>query len=188
MEARRTERLVVRNMREEDLRDFLAYQTHPDVLRLLSTEPFIEERALKFLAFQATSEVGDEGGYKAFAIHHIADDKMIGEVGIYLSPLAQDKGDIGWSLHPDYQGQGYATEAARVLLDYAFVERDLRRVTSGCDTRNTASCRLMERLGMRREGHLRQSVFIEGAWRDEYLYALLRDEWLEAAGAAGETP
>lgn len=105
------------------------------------------------------------------------DAKMIGEVGINLLPKAQSKGEIGWSLHPNYQGYGYATEAAQVLLTYGFAQRKLHRITSICDTRNTASFRLMERLGMRREGHLRQSQFMKGAWQDEYIYALLLDEW-----------
>lgn len=88
---------------------------------------------------------------------------------------------MGWSFHPAYQGRGYATEAARVLLAYAFNKRGLRRVTSDCDARNAASLRLMERLGMRREGHLRQSRLTGDEWHDEYLYALLRDEWLARA-------
>ncbi|MBW4630724.1 MAG: GNAT family N-acetyltransferase [Iphinoe sp. HA4291-MV1] len=88
------------------------------------------------------------------------------------------KGEIGWSLHPSYCGRGYATEAAQILLTYGFAHRKLHRITSICDTRNTASFRLMERLGMRREGHLRQSQSMKGSWQDEYMYALLHNEWL----------
>ncbi len=92
--------------------------------------------------------------------------------------MAQSKGEIGWSLNPIYQRQGNATEEPQVLLTYGFAHRKLHRITSICDTRNTASFRLMERLGMRREGHLRQSQFIKGSWQDEYIYALFDDEWL----------
>ena len=178
MEPVVTRRLIIRRMTETDLLDFLTYQTHPEVLRYMPVEPLTEERAMRFLARQAVVEIGDEGGYIVFAIHHIGDAKMIGEVGINLLPWAQSKGEIGWSLHPIYQGHGYATEAAQVLLTYGFAHRKLHRITSICDTRNTASFRLMERLGMRREGHLRQSQFIKGSWQDEYIYALLDDEWL----------
>jgi RimJ/RimL family protein N-acetyltransferase len=173
-----TRRLVIRRMTETDLLDFLKYQTHPDVLRYMPVEPLTEERAVRFLARQAVVEIGDEGGYIVFAIYHIGDAKTIGEVGINVLPQAQSKGEIGWSLHPHYQGYGYATEAAQVLLTYGFAHHKLHRITSICDTRNTASFRLMERLGMRREGHLRQSQFMKGAWQDEYIYALLLDEWL----------
>ena len=133
---------------------------------------------MQFLAKQANPENGDGKGYVAFAIYHLGDAKVIGEVGVFIEPEPQSKGDIGWLLHPDYQGQGYATEAAQVLLQYAFLQRNLHRLTSGCDSRNMASVRLMERLGLRREGHLRQSHLTRGVWQDEYLYALLRHEWL----------
>ncbi len=178
MEPVVTQQLIIRRMAETDLLDFLAYQTHPEVLRYMPIEPLTEEQAMRFLARQAVVEVGDEGGYIVFAIHHVGDAKMIGEVGINLLPKTQSKGEIGWSLHPNYQGRGYATEAAQVLLTYGFAHRKLHRITSICDTRNTASFLLMESLGMRREGHLKQSQFIKGAWQDEYIYALLLDEWL----------
>ena len=173
-----TQRLIIRRLAEADLADFLAYQTHPEVLRYMPLEPMSEERATQFIAKQATAEIGGQGGYQAFALYHTGDARVIGEVGIYFHPEPESKGDIGWSLHPDYQGHGYATEAARVLLEYGFAQRSLRRITSVCDTRNPASFRLMERLGMRREGHLLQSHLTRGVWHDEYLYALLRDDWL----------
>ncbi|MBH8573026.1 GNAT family N-acetyltransferase [Nostocaceae cyanobacterium CENA369] len=173
-----TKQLIIRRMAQTDLLDFLAYQTHPEVLRYMPVEPLTQERAIDFLARQAVVEIGDEGGYIVFAVHHIADAKIIGEVGINLLPKAQSKGEIGWSLHPNYQGRGYATQAAQVLLNYGFAQRNLHRITSICDTRNTASYMLMERLGMRREGHLKQSQLIKGLWQNEYIYALLREEWL----------
>ncbi|MEH1789083.1 MAG: GNAT family protein [Nostoc sp.] len=173
-----TKRLIIRRVAETDLLDFLAYHNHPDVLRYLPLEPITEEQAMSFLARQALVKIGDEGGYIMFAIHHVGDAKMIGEVCISLLPKAQSQGEIGWSLHPNYQGRGYATEAAQVLLNYGFAHHKLHRITSNCSPRNTASFRLMERLGMRREGHLKQSKFMKGAWQDEYIYALLLDEWL----------
>jgi RimJ/RimL family protein N-acetyltransferase len=77
-----TQRLIIRRMAETDLLDFLGYQTHPDVLRYMPVEPMTSERAVRFLTRQAVLEIDDEGGYIAFAIHHIADPKTIGEVGI----------------------------------------------------------------------------------------------------------
>ncbi len=171
-------------MREADLADFLAYQRRPETLRYTPNEPLAEERARNFLARQAAVEMGDEGGYIAFAVHHKSDDKIIGEISLNVLPKARSRGEIGWSLHPDYWRQGYATEAARVCLAYGFEDLNLHRVTTFCDARNQASYRLMERLGMRREGLFRRSGFTEGAWRDEFFYALLRDEWLAAAGEA----
>ena len=187
-----TDRLRLRRFVPADLRDYLAYQTHPESLRYLSTAaPKTEAEAIDYLQRQSALEIGDEGGWLGFAVELRSAGRMIGEVGVYLQPRKASplqagqptppeyagQGDIGSSLHPDYWRQGYATEAARALLAYVFEERRLHRVTSGCDARNVASFRLMERLGMRREAHFRQSHFADGAWQDQYLYALLRDEW-----------
>lgn len=173
-----TERLLIRRMAVTDLRDFLSFNTHPANLEYQAITPFTEERATTYLERQSTLEPGDAGGWMGFAVELQREGRIIGEVGIFLPPQPRNKGDVGWTFHPDYHGHGYATEAARVLLTYAFEVQKLHRVTSGCDTRNSASIRLMERLGMRREGHFLQSTFLQGAWQDDYSYALLRDEWL----------
>jgi RimJ/RimL family protein N-acetyltransferase len=174
-----TERLIIRRMDEADCDDFLAYQRHPDVMRYQYYEPATLEIATRFLQKQATVDVDmfhDTGGRIALAVHHKADDKMIGEVGIEVVPT-ENQGKLGWSFHPDYHGYGYATEAGLALLEYGFSVFSLHRLTTWCDTRNTASWRLMERLGMRREGHQLQSTLQGDRWCDTYTYAILYDEW-----------
>jgi RimJ/RimL family protein N-acetyltransferase len=177
IEAITTERLIVRRFAETDLADFLAYHAHPDMVATLPGEPMTPDQAKVYLAKQAAAGDNEKDLWHALAVWHRADARVIGEVGIFLGAAPGDQGEIGFALHPDYQGQGYAAEAAQALLHYAFVVCGLHRITAQCDTRNTASYRLMERLGMRREGHLRQSRSTRGVRHDEYLYALLRDEW-----------
>ena len=87
-------------------------------------------------------------------------------------------GELGFIFHPDHSGRGYAIEAARVVLDVAFGEFGLHRVTGSCDARNLASARLMERLGMRREAHFRSNEYVKDEWCDELVYAILREEWV----------
>jgi RimJ/RimL family protein N-acetyltransferase len=183
-----TERLVIRRMAVTDLRDFLRFNTHPTNREYQAVVPFTEETGVGYLERQSTFEPGDAGGWMGFAVELRQEARMIGEVGIFLPKEPRSKGDVGWTFHPDYHGQGYATEAARVLLTYAFDELKLHRVTAGCDTRNTASVRLMERLGMRREGHSLQSTFLQGAWRDDYSYALLREEWIAQENKSTSLP
>ncbi|MGI4788024.1 MAG: GNAT family N-acetyltransferase [Janthinobacterium lividum] len=178
-----TERLIIRKPSVTDLDDYLAYFNHPASLTLQSIKPKTEAEAREFLARQAEVETDDTGGWVMLAVELKNERKVIGEVGIFLTPQPQSQGDIGWSIHPDYQRQGYATEAAQVLFSYAFSERQLHRVTSRGDASNAASFRIMERLGMRREAHLRQSRFQDGAWQDEYQYGILRDEWLARQNA-----
>lgn len=80
-------------------------------------------------------------------------------------------------MDPAFQGRGYATEAVARMLEHLFDEKGLHRVSAECDTRNGASARLLEHLGFRREAHLRSSTWSKGEWCDDYLYALLADEW-----------
>ena len=86
--------------------------------------------------------------------------------------------ELGWVLDPTYTGHGYATEAVRELLRYCFRDLKLRRVTANCFLDNDSSCRLMERVGMRREQHaVRESLHRSGRWLDTVGYAILEEEW-----------
>jgi len=80
-------------------------------------------------------------------------------------------------MHPDEWGKGYASEAARRVLAFAFEELDAHRVIAFCDAENRASERVMQKLGMRREAHMLQTRLLRGEWRDELLYAILDSEW-----------
>jgi RimJ/RimL family protein N-acetyltransferase len=86
-------------------------------------------------------------------------------------------GEIGFAFHPDYQGRGYATEAARVVLRFAFEELKLHRVIGRLEARNTASARVLAKLGMRREALLAENEYVKGEWQSELDYAILDREW-----------
>jgi len=103
--------------------------------------------------------------------------ELIGGVGLRLHNWEERTGELGYVLHPDYWGCGYAREASEAMLHEGFAALGLHRIIATCDQRNMASARLMERLGMRREGAFRASRYIQGEWRDEYLYAILAEEF-----------
>lgn len=172
-----TDRLILRAPAPADLALFLAYRNHPANLRYQAVAPTTAASAADFLARQAALDLDAVPCWVMCALERKGSSGIVGEVGVWLSRAPERHGDIGWSIHPDSQGQGFAVEAARALLGYLFTERALHRVTATSDQRNTASTRVMERLGMRREGDLRQSRFADGAWCDEYVYAILHDEW-----------
>ncbi|NJM07112.1 GNAT family N-acetyltransferase [Candidatus Gracilibacteria bacterium] len=92
------------------------------------------------------------------------------------------QGELGYTLAREHQGYGFGTEMVLALIRYAFVDLALHRVIALTDRENIRSAALMERVGMRREGHFRQSFFNKGSWRDEYQYALLHSEWLALQG------
>ncbi len=102
-----------------------------------------------------------------------ATGELIGDVNLVWRSAEHRQGEIGFVLHPAYHGQGYAREAAREVLRLGFAELGLHRIIGRCDGRNTASARLMERLGMRREAYFRENERFKGEWSDECVYALL---------------
>lgn len=176
----RTERLVLRRFRDEDLAAFLAYRNDPEVARYQGWPlPQTEEMARAFIAEQRAAALRGPGGGIQIAVALADSDKLLGD--LYLGPALGDarQATLGYSLARGWQGRGYATEAALRLLDFVFGELGLHRVVATVDTRNLASIALLERLGMRREGHFLQAYYDAAweEWTDEYLYALLRDEW-----------
>ena len=85
--------------------------------------------------------------------------------------------EIGYAFLPESSGHGYATEAAGALLGLCFTELGAHRVAGRLDARNDRSAAVLERLGMRREGHLRENEFVKGEWTDEVVFAMTEAEW-----------
>jgi len=104
--------------------------------------------------------------------------ELVGHLTLIVTPEHR-QGEIGFIFHPDHQGHGYATEAARALIAYAFEHYALHRVYGRLEPRNEASARVLEKLGMRREAHLIENEWVKGEWQSEAVYALLAREWGE---------
>ena len=180
----KTERLVLRPLRPDDLDAVNAFDSLPEVARYLyfdardrdesrvNLERMIEQRAI--------TKPGDR---MSLAVELAATGDLIGDVILEWSASEHLQGEIGYVLHPDHHGRGYATEAGRELLRMGFDLLGLHRIIARCDARNGASARVMERLGMRREGHLVENEFIKGEWTDELVYAMLEQEWRSRAPA-----
>ena len=112
------------------------------------------------------------------------DGRLIGNCGIRRKPDNEWEADIGYELSPRYWGRGYATEAARAMVDFGFRHLGLRRISSWCIADNVASARVLERLGFVQEGRLRRNEFFKGRWWDTLLYAVLAEEWRYAQESA----
>ena len=103
---------------------------------------------------------------------------MVGDCGLHITRGDPRQAMIGFTLDSNQQGKGYATEAVLRLLEYVFNSLNKHRVIATTDCQNTKSIALLERIGMRREGHFLQNIWFKGAWGDEYQYAMLMSEWL----------
>ena len=172
-----TDRLILRRFWKHDIEDFMEYDSHPDLARFRSGDPYTEDQARECLATQRDLILGTERVWLSLAVELKAEGKMIGLVSIKVLNKLHHQGEIGWTFHPSYQRQGFATEASRAILQLGFGILDLHRITARCDVLNTRSLRLMERLGMRGEALFREIVFFKGVWHDQYTYAILKEEW-----------
>ena len=181
-----TERLLLRAFHEDDYDALYAIQSREDVGRYLPWGPRDEDavRAALELRLSATS-LDNDGDRLALAVVLAATAELIGECLLILTSRAHRQGEIGFGLHPDHQGRGYAAEAGRELLRIAFEELDLHRMVGRLDARNEASARLMERLGMGREALFVENEFNKGAWESELVYAILQREWRAVTARAG---
>jgi RimJ/RimL family protein N-acetyltransferase len=121
---------------------------------------------------------GVPGEWFQFAIESKEMGDLIGDCALRVDEHEPYRAEIGFTLAREHQGKGFASEAVSVLLDYAFGTLGLHRVVAIADCRNAPSVALLERVGMRREGHFLENVWFKRGWADEYLYAVLKDEWL----------
>jgi RimJ/RimL family protein N-acetyltransferase len=174
----RTPRLVLRPYTRDDL-DFLhELESHPDVVRYVSWAPRDREQAHASLAQKiAETALAGEGDNLTLLITLPGTGKRVGDVQLGWTSLEHRQGEIGYVIHPDHTGHGYATEAASLMLRLGFEDLGLHRIAGRMDGRNTASARVLERLGMRREACLLQNAIVKGEWTDEVVYAMLADEW-----------
>ncbi len=162
--------LILRSLQPDDWQAVLSYTSDPVVMRYLPEEhPFTPEAAQQFTSDLACPD--------KFAINLKRTGEFIGHLLFCPHDSAERTREFGWVIHPEYQGYGYATEAASAVLKYGFETLGLHRVVASCDSRNLASQRVMEKLGMRREAHFKQCLFRQGEWIDEYFYAILAEEW-----------
>jgi RimJ/RimL family protein N-acetyltransferase len=161
-----------------DLDAILDVQARVDVVRYLMWGPMDRGAAIGLLK-RRLKQVAIDGDDSAIILAATVapDDRPVGEFMLKVSSAAHRQGEIGWLLHPDAQGRGYATEGAREMLRLGFDELRLHRIVADADPRNEASLRVMARLGMRPEAEHRESLYVKGEWVGAAVYAILEDEW-----------
>lgn len=174
-----TERLRIRKYEDRDVADILEYSSDADFWLARNLDwPVSEEGVKKYWETQRDVDPRSDPPWFSLVVELKAEGKVIGHVGIgFIKTEEHRQGMIGWLFGRKYQGQGLATEAVRALVTTAFDQLRLHRIFARTGRDNERSWRLMERLGMRREAHFRESHVMKGEWRDEFIYAVLADEW-----------
>ena len=173
-----TERLILRKFKEDDFAAVHSYASCVENILYMPWGPNSEEETREFINRSiANAEKNPIKNYE-YAVVIKETDTLIGGCGI--SPSG-DQAMLGWCLHRDYWQKGYCTELGKALLQFGFEELDLRRIIAFCHAENIGSYRVMEKIGMRREGlfyedHSPKKMSAE-KYGDKLLYAILKDEW-----------
>ncbi|HET8599209.1 MAG TPA: GNAT family protein [Segeticoccus sp.] len=171
-----TERLLLRPFADTDAEELFALQSNAHALRYWDSPPWVDRAPVeRFLA--RCQQLAEEGSGARLAIDRVRDQAFVGWCTVNSWNPEFRSASLGCCLHDTMWGHGYATEAARALLRWAFDTLDLNRVQAETDTRNVASARVLEKLGFVLEGTLREDCIVNGDVSDSSVYGLLRRDW-----------
>lgn len=173
----KTDRLLLREFSEEDWPALHAVESLPEVAHYQSFEPRTPEESRAYVREVVEEARADPRLTYDLAIVLAEEGRLIGRVGLGITEPEAREAVLWYTLHPAYWGQGYVTEAARALVDCGFHDLRLHRIWADCDPENIGSWRVLEKIGLRREGHLRENAWVKGAWVDSFIYAILDREW-----------
>ena len=174
-----TQRLRLRRFAATDLPVLMAYRRDPQTMQFQNFREWTEDDQRAFLTEAQLTELDEVGKGLQIAVALKDTNQLIGD--IYVRRNEPEQAELGYTFDPAYRGQGYASEAVRGIIDYLFNTLNLHRITAICATDNVRSYQLMERVGMRREATMRQSYRYHGVWRDEFMYAVLREDYRRAS-------
>jgi RimJ/RimL family protein N-acetyltransferase len=172
-----TPRLTLREFTPGDWPAVLAYQSDPHYLRYYEWTERTPEAVRQFVGvFLAQQRERPRSRYQ-LAVTLTATGELIGNCGVRLPAAGAPAAELGYEIAPAQWGHGYATEAARAMVAFAFVGLKVHRVAAWCVADNAGSIGVLRKLGFRQEGHLRQREFYKGKWWDTLVWAVLHDEW-----------
>ena len=172
-----TDRLILREFASADWPAVLAYQSDPRYLQYYEWTDRTPGDAQRFV--QMFLEQQQEQPRRKFQLAVVlkANGQLTGNCGIRLQTAGAREADIGYELAPAHWGHGYATEAARAIVQFGFAELKVHRIWAWCIADNIASARVLEKLGLKLEGRLREKEYVKGRWWDTLMYGILKDEW-----------
>jgi len=165
-----SERLVVRKFTLADVEAIHEYTSNPTVMKYIPEGVMSLEETKSFIIDNLGENV------EKYAVCLKEGNRLIGHIA-FFKYFGEHTYEIGWVFNPKYYNKGYATEAARTILNYGFTELKLHRIIATCQPENVPSYRIMEKIGMRREGYFKKCIPHEDDWWDEYYYAVLNEEW-----------
>jgi RimJ/RimL family protein N-acetyltransferase len=175
----RDEKVLLRPIKRSDITNFLKWFNDPEVTQYLAMYLPMTEMAEEKWIEDAASRI-QAGTNVGFVIEAIEGDssKPIGNIGLHAINPKDHSAIFGIAIgEKDYWGNGYGTEATRLILDYGFQQLNLHRISSSAFAFNERSIRLHKKVGFKEEGRQREAIFKNGQFHDHVMFGILRDEW-----------
>ena len=174
-----TERLRLRAMQPQDASAVYYYRNLPDVSIFQGWTPEDEQEVKDYALQMSNRKAFSVGDWYQIIIQNKMDGQVIGDLAVCIETETKLQAELGIALDPEFQKQGFATEAIKGICDFLFSQKSLRRIHVSIDPRNTDSLNLFARVGMRQEARHIESIFFKGEWCDDIVMAVLRREWGE---------
>ena len=172
-----TKRLIIREFIESDIQKVHEYASDPDVSKYVPWGPNTLKQTEEFVKMCIEYQIEKDRVDFELAVIEKSDGELIGACGLHISNKENKEGWIGYGINRLYWSKGYGTEIAETLLNIGFNQFKLHRIYATCHPRNLGSERILQKIGMKKEGHLRKHKWFKGSWRDSLLYAILEDEY-----------
>lgn len=174
-----TKRTQLRRIDYDDLTDMFEYTSNPAVTRYLEWDPHSNIAQTREFIKKTINDYNTSEYSFTWGIEYIDNAKFIGVLRIYDYVPGYGKAEISYIINPDFQGRGIMSEAILKIFSYCFVELKLVRIQAKCSTSNSGSVKLLERIGMTREGCLRKFLKLGNIYHDSYIYAITSDDYFK---------
>lgn len=171
-----TNRLLIRPIRQTDKEMVFEYRSDKKTNKYQGWVPETLKDVETFIG-KLAKEINEPETWFQFVIIEKDSEKIIGDLGVHFFGEENLQVEIGCTLNKYFQSNGYATESVKCVIDYLFNGLGKHRIISSIDPRNTNSIKLVERIGFRKEAHFVESLFINGKWLDDIVYALIEKDW-----------
>jgi len=171
-----TSRLKIREFEMKDWIDVHEYASNPKVTEYMIWGPNTEDETKSYVKQQIEKQDSNNRTDYEFAVVLKTSNLLIGGCGIYIK---ESNAEIGYCFHPQYWKNGYGSEASRAMLRIAFEQFKIHRVYATCRPSNIGSAKVLSKIGMKKEGHLREHIFAKGRFHDSFLFSIIKNEYTE---------
>lgn len=170
-----TDRLLIRILEMKDKNDFFKYRSMPEIYQYQAWRPKDIDEVEAFINKNISVCPNTRNTWLQLAVC-LREGQLIGDIGIHFTEDDYQL-EIGYTVSPEYQGNGYAVEAVKAVINYAFTKLKEHRITASVDPDNLKSIKLLDKIGFRKEAHFIKSFRIDNQWYDDCVYAILAEEW-----------